>query len=283
MASGTGFFISETGEIITNRHVVLPGETETTDDLIEFKRILVEVFNEKVIAYSDTMIFLRNYFNENYDTLSQESIDYLKSEYARFDDLYEESIEVKAKIDHIDISEISPKIQNVVLGIAYHDTYVTEYDDLHECVLIRSSEDPTVDLAMIQTKDKLIRKRPELIFNFSDNNPNVQSNPEKHKERDIRSPVHVNDAVFMIGYNRGFALANTKNGIQCQFTKGEVSQASDGQRILYTIPTLEGSSGSPVVDKWGNLVGVNFSKLKDSQNFNFAIPVNELKKFYEKE
>lgn len=53
------------------------------------------------------------------------------------------------------------------------------------------------------------------------------------------------------------------------------------EKGYYTIPTLEGSSGSPIVDKWGNLVGVNFAKITNSQNFSFAVPVSEVKKFYE--
>lgn len=85
----------------------------------------------------------------------------------------------------------------------------------------------------------------------------------------------------MIGFNRGFLLANTKQGIKSQFTSGKISQEGDGEKILYTIPTLEGSSGSPIVDKWGNLVGVNFAKLTNSQNFSFGVPVYEVKKFYE--
>ena len=167
------------------------------------------------------------------------------------------------------------------MGIAYNDTHVTEFDDLQECVVVKTSENEKIDLALIQTKSKSFNTKPKFIFNFKDNNPNIIENPEKNKERNIKNPIKINEDVFMIGFNRGFSLANTKQGIKSQFTSGKISQENDGERILYTIPTLEGSSGSPIVDKWGNLVGVNFAKITNSQSFSFGVPVNEVKKFYE--
>ena len=86
----------------------------------------------------------------------------------------------------------------------------------------------------------------------------------------------------MIGYNAGPTLASTKQGIQVQMTTGKVTQLPDGDRVLYSIPTVQGSSGSPVVDSKGRLVAVNFAKLIGSDNFNFGIPMNKVKAFLEK-
>ncbi len=83
----------------------------------------------------------------------------------------------------------------------------------------------------------------------------------------------------MIGYNAGIQLANTSQGIKAQLTRGNVSQEPDDNRLLYTIPTLSGSSGSPVVDEYGNLVAVNFAKVSDTQNFNFGIVAKRIKEF----
>jgi S1-C subfamily serine protease len=147
--------------------------------------------------------------------------------------------------------------------------------------VIKESNNEDVDLALIQTKSKTFNKMPDTIFNFDDNNPNAFENNSNREAWDINNPIKINDDVFMIGYNRGFTLANTNQGIKSQFTSGKISQDPKNQStILYTIPTLEGSSGSPIVDKWGNLVAVNFAKITNSQNFGFGIPVREVKKFY---
>ncbi len=82
----------------------------------------------------------------------------------------------------------------------------------------------------------------------------------------------------MIGYNAGPILANTKSGIKVQMTSGKITQLPDSDRLLYDIPTLQGSSGSPVIDDQGNLVAVNYAKLGNT-NFNFGIPVNKIEKF----
>ncbi|QYS87167.1 trypsin-like peptidase domain-containing protein [Flavobacterium oreochromis] len=182
------------------------------------------------------------------------------------------------KLSDFDVQSTTSRLVIVSLGIAYNDTHITELDDLQECVVVKTSENPDIDLALIQTKSKKFDKQLNSIFNFKDNNPNIG---DEVKERDIKKPIKINEDVFMIGFNRGFNLANTKQGIKAQFTSGKISQESDGVRILYTIPTLEGSSGSPIIDKWGNLVAVNFAKISNTQGFSFGVPVYELKKFYE--
>ena len=91
--------------------------------------------------------------------------------------------------------------------------------------------------------------------------------------------IKINQDLYMIGYNAGLVLGVTQQGIKVQLTSGKLTQTPDGQRLLYSIPTVQGSSGSPVIDAYGKFVGVNFAKLNGSDNFNFGIPVKKVVKF----
>lgn len=280
-STGTGFIISEKGEIITNNHVVNQKDENYKTELVNLYEKAKSNILYEVRSYTDTIEQIKTTYNQYSDQMDY----YEKQDYENRYDVAingrKNLVDLYKLIDNVDFSNSTSKLIIHKLGIAYNDSHVTEFDDLQECVVVKTSVNDKVDLALIQTKNKTFNNEPNLIFNFNDNNPNVVESPEKYKERNIKNPIKINEDVFMIGFNRGFSLAKTKQGIKSQFTSGKISQENDGERILYTIPTLEGSSGSPIVDKWGNLVGVNFAKITNSQSFSFGVPVNEVKKFYE--
>ncbi|MBE0424901.1 MAG: trypsin-like peptidase domain-containing protein [Lutibacter sp.] len=281
MITGTGFIVSENGEIITNRHIVNPAAVNYREDFYSYNEELKEKMVNAISKYDDTIQMIKNYYADN----EQQLDDFEKKNLVNEFDSYKELKEIfmgfyeSQKNFDIDKTQVKPVIYR--LAIAYNNTHITDLNDLQECVLIRESSAENVDLALIQTKTQLFDKPPKNKINFDDNNPNLARSLKKYSERNIKNPVSINEDVYMIGFNHGFSLANTKQGIKSQFTSGEVSQESDGERILYTIPTLEGSSGSPIIDKWGNLVAVNFAKVSDTQSFSFGVPLKAVKEFYE--
>lgn len=46
---------------------------------------------------------------------------------------------------------------------------------------------------------------------------------------------------------------------------------------MYSIPALQGSSGSPVVNQYGELVAINFAGINGTQGFNYGIRVERLR------
>jgi S1-C subfamily serine protease len=139
-------------------------------------------------------------------------------------------------------------------------------NDFSECVALKKANEDEIDLAIIQLKNK--RTPLNIKYTFSLNNDIKLEKP------------NLNDNVYMIGFNHGISLANTGNGIKSQFTQGTITQDPDINRILYSLPTLPGSSGSPIIDKWGNLIAVNFAKTSDFQGFSFGIPSIKLTALY---
>lgn len=85
----------------------------------------------------------------------------------------------------------------------------------------------------------------------------------------------------MTSFNLGPTLALTKEGIKSQFNSGTISQRTE-DRLMYSIPALPGSSGSPVVNLQGQLVAINFAGINTTQNFNYGIRVKHLKNLIEK-
>jgi len=128
------------------------------------------------------------------------------------------------------------------------------------CTLKRVSQDANSDLALLQL-DRGVTPDGKYIFTIDETNIKVGDKLE------------INQPLYMIGYNRGVTLAQTTSGISAQFTSGTVTQQPDGNRVMYSIPAMQGSSGSPVVDDHGRVVAVNFAGTNGSDNFNFGIPV----------
>lgn len=85
-----------------------------------------------------------------------------------------------------------------------------------------------------------------------------------------------NSRLFMTSFNLGPALAITKDGVKSQFNTGTISQRTD-DRLMYSIPALPGSSGSPVVNHAGELVAVNYAGLNGTQSFNYGVRVKHLR------
>lgn len=84
--------------------------------------------------------------------------------------------------------------------------------------------------------------------------------------------LQVGDRVYAVGNPRG---------MRGTFSDGIVSalREAEGQDwIQVTAPVSEGSSGGPILDGEGRVIGVATAILEDGQNLNFAVPVSALQR-----
>lgn len=82
--------------------------------------------------------------------------------------------------------------------------------------------------------------------------------------------VQVGDAIYAVGNPRG---------LEGTFSAGIVSgvrNAKGGTLLQITAPISPGSSGGPVLNHQGQVVGVSVATYADGQNLNFAIPSSAL-------
>ena len=86
-------------------------------------------------------------------------------------------------------------------------------------------------------------------------------------------PVKTGEPVYALG---------SSEGLTGSFSEGIVSTASREISgitcIQMTAPISHGNSGGPLVNGYGEVVGVNAMTLSDGQNLNFAIDIRELDK-----
>lgn len=268
---GTGFFVSDKGEIVSNNHVV--GSTYKKEDIVETLSEVLQSFQddcrEKYSSYEKMeeelkqRILQKYYENEDF---SEES-SYLETIRTK----KEEIAELYRSIDRINTHN-SELISHNEIGIAYNDTYVTDNADFFPCVVVKT--DAEHDLAIIQLKDKTT-PNGKYIFKVPETDPLTSDSWIDKLSKDKNSEV------YMISYNLGPQLSQTKEGIKSQFNKGSISQRTE-ERIMYNIPALPGSSGSPVVNKRKELVAINYSGIHNTQGFNYGIRMKYLKELIHK-
>ena len=275
---GTGFFISDNGELATNAHVV----SNVTSDK-EINKSMSDIINalKKIMAsqYYD--------YKEKYEEARQ-ACDYANySDDVNYEDYYnlcnyrdalkeqcDECAETYNNLDQIDANASEIKYHNEV-SIALNDTYVTKQSDFIPCVVVRT--DHTHDLAIVQTKNK---QTPDGRYVFSVPDADPLENYSLTDKLTKALSTDKNSKLYMISYNLGPTLAITKEGVKSQINSGAISQRTS-ERLMYSIPTLPGSSGSPVVNMQGEVVAINYAGLQGTQNFNYGIRVKYLKDLLE--
>ena len=270
---GTGFFIDNYGGILTNRHVV--NHYIKKSDVIHYVQNLLSA----LAAYAQERQEKAMYEGGRiYQYLRQSQYD---SRYASYDEqlkqrLYELSREYDqaqnyiAQIKSISASQIAVRCHSKV-GIAFNDSYVSGPSDFKPCTVEKESEDENVDLALIRLADAVTPQGAAVFSTGVDSHGKIKATSA--------DKLTLDQQLYLIGYNQGIALASTTEGIKAQLTSGKISQKPDQYRLLYTIPILQGSSGSPVVNSYGDLVAVNFAAVSGTQSFNFGIPIHQIRAF----
>ena len=86
--------------------------------------------------------------------------------------------------------------------------------------------------------------------------------------------VKVGESVYVAGNPKGLEGTISNGIISAIRTEGNLAV---GKVIQITAPISPGSSGGPVLNDKGKVVGISVATRRDGQNLNFAIPVNYLK------
>lgn len=272
---GTGFFISSDGKIATNNHVVA--------DKVENQEItksISGIIDALKSALSDEYdeVYKKYEVASNLTEMALYDDDFSSSDYREirsYRDALGEELENYKQL-YSNLSSLKPENSDIIyhseLAIGYNDTYVTKDSDLSSCVIRKTDKDK--DLAIIQLKDK---KTPidKYIFSIANSDPLEEYSMFEKIGKTFNQDK--NSQIYMPAFNLGPSLAITEDGLRLQFGSGTISRRSTDE-IMYTIPSLPGSSGSPIVNRKGEVVAVNTSGIKGSDSFNCGVRVKHLNK-----
>lgn len=99
------------------------------------------------------------------------------------------------------------------------------------------------------------------------------------------SPVTLGDDELTAIGDRILAIGNPE-GLEGTVSEGIISgfrKVEDGFRLMQiTAPISPGSSGGPVINQSGHVIGIASASIVVGQNLNFAVPVKKLKELYSK-
>lgn len=272
---GTGFFISEDGMLATNRHVIEGNitEKEAKSGLRKIVNNIEDALEKTKNEYTEYQKDMRALITQNPDTVPgtlQGQIDAL--EY--FEQALKEIDELIGIIKHVDVSEADLNYYNDV-RIAYNNTFVNTIDELKPCTIRKKSD--TDDLAIIQLNTK---ETPEgrHVFELTPRDMLQHYSYGEYLMHLIGSDK--NDELMMIGFNYGPGMS-TDEGLIAQHPRGSLSQyVANSREVQYDIPALIGTSGSPVLNRRGQVVAVQYAAAKtESNRFNYGVKekyLNEL-------
>ena len=291
---GTGFIISPRGTIVTNSHVINPTTNKNLiyQALIRYLKEQIDYCNQQLEETRNRLEIFEREIRDNKKLDSQgyammmEGIQSSRKWIDTFTQYRNNRIR-DLSLSNFDV-ELCSEIK-----IAYNGSHITSSNDLIDCFVVKDV--PNYDLGIIQIADA------NEFWNVCklDDTPKWSCEPthlggyityrnlysdfmipqDKYIFNLYNNETRNNEEIklYMIGFNQGPTLALTNDGIKAQITQGYISQNTDSIKIMYSIPALQGSSGSPVVNQYGELVAVNFAGISTTQGFNYGIKAERLK------
>ncbi len=105
----------------------------------------------------------------------------------------------------------------------------------------------------------------------------LKTTAQNVKYATVNNSYNIGDDIYTIGNPKG--MVNTFAHGNISFADRIIAEKNNGvEYIQITAPVSRGSSGGPLLDNKGNVIGVVSMTHDSAQNLNFAVPCAEIKK-----
>ena len=247
--NGTAFFISENGELGTNRHIACPWDLEydNMNYADQIRQIMTLILNnDDVVKYVASVAMSKNGINDAILRLQR-----LRTQELIFSGSFE------------------------YLGVGLAGTNWTRIEDLQSCQVIAESKDVDKDVALLRLNSKVTP--PDIVKGgFFDINL---------ARTDEKTLLPQEDEMTTIGFpsERGTGANVISKGKEYLPTvhRTYVSKTPDENGFQLQSNVVGGQSGSPVIDKNHRLVGVVWGAHRGT-DVAYACNIKHLKELYDK-
>lgn len=254
----TAFFLDSLGRMGTNRHVAVPWEYVTKEDEDKIRQ---EIEDRLPRSREDSEI---NKFLET--GLGQTVLKYA----------YSKSISREAFIKKVyDICDRIRKSHYTIGGalnfitLGYPGNYYTHEDEFQRCNVLKVSDNRDIDLAILQLNNKTTPKEIKYLFN-PDNYYSDRLDPLK-------------DQLYVIGYPAGitWGMDDKSKSLEPSIRETKCSKEPGRYDFEFQANSVGGSSGSPVFNNNGQLVGILYGSYSVAGGATKAVHSKFLKKLYD--
>lgn len=142
---------------------------------------------------------------------------------------------------------------------------VFDPDNIIKCRVLSAGEDPNKDIALLQTINQQLPNQKCTYLNLTDS---MDVNNET---------LEVGRHMYVLGFPAGMKLQDSNDGIQLYANGGNITHYANEFQFGFDAAAFNGSSGSPIFNSKGMLIGILDSGASISQGFNRGIKAKYIK------
>lgn len=249
-ARGTAFFISDKGELGTNRHIACPWNYLTNDDKETIRQTMQKFFsgrNEYLINILRAAILAGVVSGSDAQ--------------AWFDRLQKSDFDISGNFEYI--------------GVVQTGTNCTTIADMLSCQVIAESGDVDKDVALLRLNSKITPQ--EIVKGGYFDIRNART--------DEKSLIPQEEELTTIGYpaelGTGANLITKGKEFRPTIHRTYISKTPDDNMFQLQSNVVGGQSGSPIIDKNHRLVGVVWGSIRTT-DVAYGCNIKHLKELYDK-